>query len=298
MRMASFLLWRWEYYGWMKISSIILSGILLGVAGAHGQNTPAKTTDPAPVTSANAPHFAFDVVSVRESGEGNMSFIHNLPHTSSYTAERLTVQGLILGAYGIRQFFLLKGDLPSWATTNRYSITAKADPSVDEVLAKLSQDDAYVEKNYMLQSMLADRFKLKIHTEAREADVYELVRTKQAEKLMTPVEVSDPKTEITCYPSYRSSKGVEIEAKGCVLSKLVNSLQSDLQATVIDHTGMTGKYAFDLKWCPDALALRNDEEHYPSLMDALREQLGLELKRTKGPVTFWVVDHVEAPSAN
>src|SRR6185312_8072455 len=111
---------------------------------------------------------------------------------------------------------------------------------------KLSQDDAYVEKNYMLQSRLADRFKLKIHTEAREADVYELVRTKQAEKLMTPVEVSDPKTEITCYPTYRSSKGVEIEANGCVLSKLVHSLQSDLQATVIDLTGMTGKYAFDL----------------------------------------------------
>ena len=188
--------------------------------------------------------------------------------------------------------------MPSWAQTNRYSITAKSDPSTDEVLAKLGDDDFYVEKRHMLQGMLADRFKLKIHSETRESDVYELVRTKQAEKLMTPVEDPDPKTEMTCYPNKRSSQGVEIEAKGCSFAKIVNFLQSETQTSVIDHTGMTGKYAFDLKWCPDSLALKNDEEHYPRLVDAVREQLGLELKRTKGPVTFWVVDHVEAPSAN
>jgi uncharacterized protein (TIGR03435 family) len=58
-------------------------------------------------------------------------------------------------------------------------------------------------------------------------------------------------------------------------------------------------YAYHLMmWSGSSRTLQDGEERYPDLVDALREQLGLELKKTKGPVTYWVVDHVERPTPN
>ena len=282
----------------MKLLVMIWCGILVGASFAHGQNAPAKGAESAAAKPAYVPHLAFDVVSIHESGEGNMSYIDNVPHNSLFMGERLTAQGLILTAFGIKQYFLLTGDLPTWARDTHFSITAKSDASIDELLTKLGDDDVYAEKRHMLQGMLADRFKLKIHAETRESEVFELFRTKQAEKLMTPVPDSSTTTPATCSPSL-SHKGADIEAKGCSFANILNLFQREMATNVIDHTGMTGKYAFSLKWCPDAIALHcTDEDRYPYFVDAVREQLGLELKRTKGPVTFWVVDHIEPPSAN
>lgn len=43
---------------------------------------------------------------------------------------------------------------------------------------------------------------------------------------------------------------------------------------------------------------QHDDEPFPHLVDALREQLGLELKPTKSQVTIWVIDHMERPTVN
>jgi len=64
---------------------------------------------------------------------------------------------------------------------------------------------------------------------------------------------------------------------------------------VVDHTGLSGMYAYHLMWNWSTRPPQDDEERYPNIPDAVREQLGLELKETKGPVTFWVIDHIERP---
>ena len=85
-------------------------------------------------------------------------------------------------------------------------------------------------------------------------------------------------------------------------------MQPDLLGrTVIDETGLTGKYNFTLQWTPDMAAPSDDpgtatapplDLSGPSLFSALQEQLGLKLESTKGPSEFLVVDHVERPSEN
>jgi len=179
-----------------------------------------------------------------------------------------------------------------------YTINAKSDAATDEALERLSDSDALAEKRHMLQVLLAERFKLKIHPETRISTTYELVATPRAAKLMTPVQGDVGKTINSCTPSHFSKKGLEIESKGCPFSYFFSDLQQMMGTNVVDHTGMTGMYAYHLMHRPPTWPLHPDEEQYPDTVDAVREQLGLELKQTKGPVTFWVVDHVEKPTPN
>jgi uncharacterized protein (TIGR03435 family) len=73
---------------------------------------------------------------------------------------------------------------------------------------------------------------------------------------------------------------------------------------VIDKTGLTGYYDFTLNYMPEVPA-GFDKSNFPpemlarpSIFDALRDQLGLKLEAQKGPVTYYVIDHVEKPSPN
>jgi uncharacterized protein (TIGR03435 family) len=84
---------------------------------------------------------------------------------------------------------------------------------------------------------------------------------------------------------------------------LSQNLQSD-QRQVVDRTGLTGTFDFKLSFRPQlppdasADALSPELENLPSIFDAVRDQLGLELTPQKGPVETLVIDHVERPSEN
>jgi len=278
----------WKFVGW--------TAVLCSSSSLLCQPASVKPEDSAAAESTYVPHMTFDVASIRESGEGNFSFIDNVPKNSLFHGERLSAWGLILTAYDVKIGRLLE-NVPPWAMEIRLDVTAKSDPSTDEALAKLSKTDFYAEKHHMLQLLLADRFKLKIHSETRMSTTYELVTTKQTVKLMTPVTGDVGKTVSTCTTRY-SSKGQEVDSKGCPFSIFLSGLRQTLGTTVVDHTGMSGAYAYHLMWNSSTRPPQDDEERYPQLLDAVREQLGLELKETKGPVTFWVVDHIERPTPN
>jgi len=237
---------------------------------------------------------SFDVVSIHESHEGNYSYIDNPRHNSLYMAERVTVGGLILGAYGIKTMGML-GKVPDWVWDTRYSITAKSDPSTDAELAKLSDADALAEKHHMLQVMLAERFNLHIHGESKTSTSYELIATQRALTLM-------PRTQGMmgdCSPHF-SRKGIDLgSSKGCPLMALMSLVQSEFYSSaVVDQTGLIGNYAFHLMYKPKDQIEHTNEDEYPDIENALKEQLGLELRPTKGPVTFWAVDHIDRPTPN
>jgi len=88
------------------------------------------------------------------------------------------------------------------------------------------------------------------------------------------------------------------------MQDLVDMLAGQFDAIVVDQTGFGGKYDIALEWTPDTVAVGgNDREPAPdpsgpSLVTALSEQLGLELKPSKGPVDILVIDRVEKPSEN
>ena len=245
------------------------------------------------------PHLAFDVASIREyRSNGGMRYVDNMPHNSYFHAEGVGLVGLIIGAYDLHLANQLE-NLPHWANDTLYTINAKSDEATDEALAKLSDRDAQAEKDHMLQVLLAQRFHLQVHPETRTSDTYELITTSRTAKLMTPVQGDVAKTISTCSMRVFRDKGGEVDSKGCPFNIFFQQLEQQLGTDVLDRTGMTGMYAFHMTWWPAQLREpAPSEDRYPPLKDAVREQLGLELKPTKGPMTFWVVDHIEPPTPN
>jgi uncharacterized protein (TIGR03435 family) len=103
----------------------------------------------------------------------------------------------------------------------------------------------------------------------------------------------------------------QLTGQGITVASLANQLSQQLHRSVVDKTGLTGKYDFTLQWtddhadsmfkAPDGSSQRADpppDATGPSLFTALQEQLGLRLQSSKGPVETIVIDHVEMPSEN
>jgi uncharacterized protein (TIGR03435 family) len=269
---------------------IICTVTCLGQDVASSKSTNADSLKP------YTPHLAFDVVSIREGRGEEMSYINNVPETSIFTAGDVSIWGLIITAYDIKIGALLQG-LPKWTGDHKYDIQAKSDEATDRALSKLSEGDFMAEKRHMLQLMLAERFHLRIHPEARLGTIYELNATPKTAKLMTPFKGDELKFANDCFGRY-SQKGIEVESRGCPFSDFVHYLKQNLGTDVIDHTGMTGMYAFHVAYSTGLQTPPPDVEFFPEVRVALREQMGLELKQTKGPVTYLVVDHVEPPTPN
>ncbi len=276
--------------------TILCQMIFCGSSILPCQTVPSKPQTPATAEATHTQHLTFDVASIRESHGGGMRYIDNMPNNSFYQAIGVSPVGLILAAYNLHRFNLVEKE-PGWAMRLELDLMARSDPATDEALAKLSPQDSYTEKRYMLQALLAERFHLQIHPETRMSKTYELVATPQVAKLMTPFTGDGAKTVGTCTPHF-SRKGLEIATTGCPFSILLSQISQSLGTEVLDRTGLSGKFACHLMWSQPELPVQEGEERYPSLVEAVREQLGLELKETKGPITFWVVDHLERPTPN
>jgi uncharacterized protein (TIGR03435 family) len=280
----------------LSFKAVLWTAILCQSSVLFCQGTSVTPENSDAAGSTYTPHMSFDVAAIHESRSGHMSYYDFPPKTSYFHAERVSPFGLIAAAYDVDLMSLLK-NVPDWAMTTKYDVTAKSDPSAEEALAKLSDRDFQAEKEHMLRGLLADRFKLQIHSEIRQSTIYELVTTKRTASLMTPVHGDIARTVSTC-DAHPSPKGTAVESKGCPLSILLNTLHQALDGDVVDHTGLSGMYAYHLGWGPSPQIQHEGQEYYPKILDAIREQLGLEVKKTQGPVTFWVVDHIERPTPN
>jgi len=226
-----------------------------------------------------------------------MSSIYSVPQTSLFSAEALSILGLIVTAYDIKIAPRVEG-LPKWAgNDHKYDIQARSDEATDKALSKLSESNAMAEKRHMLQLMLAERFHLRVHLEKRLGTIYELSTTPKTVSFMTPFKGDELKFANDCF-GHPSQKGIEVESRGCLFYLFVHYLSQNLQTDVIDHTGMMGAYAFHVAYSTGFETPPPNVELFPEVRVAFREQMGLELKQTKGPVTYLVVDHVEPPTPN
>jgi uncharacterized protein (TIGR03435 family) len=174
----------------------------------------------------------------------------------------------------------------------------------------------------LIQSPLADRFKLVVHRETRELPVYDLAVAKSGLKLAAPKSGScaprhPNKPPSAPRPGERPVCGNigmrrgALNGVGITMPFLATVLSCIVGRVVTDKTGLTGAFDIDLSFAPDeAIADPNvggrlagqapppGDSAIPSIFTALQEQLGLILKSAKGPVDVLVVDHVEKPSAN
>ena len=194
---------------------------------------------------------------------------------------------------------------PSWQQSEYYSVSAKSDgPVRTEVLA-----------GPMLQTLLADRFQLKTHWEQREMPIYALSVTKGGLKVQrlpddacTPIDFThppppgkpgDPPPKLCGIMMVGpTGKGeMMVEVRGATMAQIAQRLSGRVDRTVVDKTGIEGRYNIHLEYTPDP-APPGTSDPGPTLFVALQEQAGLKLTPEKGPVQFLIIDHVEKPSAN
>jgi uncharacterized protein (TIGR03435 family) len=196
-----------------------------------------------------------------------------------------TVCSLIRMAYDVKDYQVLSMP-PQMAGKERsswYQVEARAAADVT-----LTIEQAQL----MLQTMLADRFKLKFHREPRQAPVYALVVAKGGHKLGT-----EDKACANMRLPFMLRPGTLTSCKpGLSMAQLVFSLNREVDRPVVDRTGLAGTYVFSLEWAPGEPLAGADGR--PSLFTAVQEQLGLRLETSTDAVDAIVVDYVEPPSPN
>jgi uncharacterized protein (TIGR03435 family) len=228
----------------------------------------------------------FEVASVRPSKPGEPGGgIKALPAGQGYTAQNVPVKLMIALMYKLPARQIQGG--PGWLNTDLYNVEARADHAYN-------LDDLHT----MFQNLLADEFGLKFHRETKEGAVYALTVDKSGLKMRINESPQDFNVPVVG-PNNGVAVGrrVGMEYLCWWLGTLV--LFRD-ERPVIDKSGLKGNYDFDLTFAPElGPGVPNDDfkDRLP-IFEALRQQLGLELKPQKGTVEVFVIDHVERPAAN
>jgi uncharacterized protein (TIGR03435 family) len=96
-----------------------------------------------------------------------------------------------------------------------------------------------------------------------------------------------------------------LPAGNATMGELVSVLQrAILDRPVVDKTGLSGRYDFDLEWAPDETQFGGEIPAAPSdapsppFFTAIQQQLGLKIDATRGPIAALVIDHADRPSEN
>jgi uncharacterized protein (TIGR03435 family) len=253
--------------------------------------------------SAGSAQPAFDVVSIKAV---DMKLVQVSPtswrgvRTSdcAYRADRVTCQlpltGLIEEAYQLKETELAG---PDWLSGQVFEFQATMPVDTKMDVARL-----------MLQQALADRFDLKLHREKRMIEVYALVPGKQGVKLQ-PADTDDPehlkrRTIDTPNGPVKAAMfygGGHFYAESMSLDLFMRNFSRwvDLGMPVVNMTGLTGEYKFDMHWTPTEDLNNRMRGKDPEFVGAVEQQLGLRLERRKVPYDVLVVDHCErVPTEN
>jgi uncharacterized protein (TIGR03435 family) len=235
---------------------------------------------------------AFDVASIRKNLDGGPTLAGI--RGDAYRATSISVQYLISFAYHdeIRDDQIVGG--PGWLQTDRFDISAKpAGVTLNET-------------RLMIRGLLADRFGLVMVKEQRAGDIY-LLKVARGDGRLGPDlrrvnddcvnESKDPKMLL------RPSSGARPSffTRCTTLDNVAGYLSQELRTTVVNETGITGRWdvvvahsGMQPRLGPDGLPL----DDRPMLLTAVQEQLGLKLERQRGMVDVWVIKSVHPPTEN
>jgi uncharacterized protein (TIGR03435 family) len=266
----------------------LLPAKLLLLAGSTAVALPLCAQGTAPATSPPA----YDVVAIKPHKSSDGSWSTNT-QANGYSATNINLKRLIQDAYNLQTEDMISG-LPGWANSASFDIQAKMDEDLMATLSKLPREEKAAQRRAMMQTLLADRFQLKIHHETRDLPIYSLALAKGGFKLK-PVGPNEPQAGSWTWGDGRFT------TQAVPISSFVSFLSSTLHRLVVDNTALSGNYDITLRWSPDEVAGAQQDptaSTAPSLFTALQEQLGLKLESTKGPVDTIVVDQLAQPSEN
>jgi uncharacterized protein (TIGR03435 family) len=275
-----------------------VSGFLLLMSCcAFGQaEAPIEEASQAPVARPE-----FEVVDVKPNTSGQPPGAGSVLPSGQFRAINIPLKEVIKFAYSVRDEAI--AGAPAWIDSERYDINGKAAPvgleetfwrttSVVQVMKfSYNWDDTF---RLMVQSFLADRFKLALHQEKRPMDVLALVAAGSGSKLQKAADSGRPECTRTVGAELRA----EAVCKNVSMADLARAMQifapGYANREVVDLTGIEGTYDPQLDW----VGIQNIDSGGLTMPGALEKQLGLKLEPRKLPVTVLVIDHVERPSEN
>jgi uncharacterized protein (TIGR03435 family) len=314
----------------LSASALALLAAASGTPCAHAQtaiavpaqaatpSTPAFNTAPPPAIPDTPSALSFEVASIKrsappEAGMMGTSFGRN----GRFVLPQQSLMSLISLAYGVRPYQLIGG--PPWLRSERFDINAKAEDGA-VLTGPIPSGDP---KNpaplqLMVQSLLRERFALRVHVESREMQIATLLVARKDGRLgerLTPAKVdclargrggaaAAPPTPGDC--NMRGGLGT-IMGRGMPIAMIANMLSGLLDRPVFDRTGLTGPFNYDVEYTPDRMptlapgatlppGFTMPSPDGPSLTTALQEQLGLKIEHARGPVDVLVIDAAEPPT--
>jgi uncharacterized protein (TIGR03435 family) len=197
--------------------------------------------------------------------------------TRNFPSNRLIMyhtylKSLIVDAYGVKYQNILGG--PAWLDSQHYDLSAKV--SGNTLLTKKQMSP-------MLRHLLEERLHLVVHTERRIVSGYALVIAKGGSKLKPTAGA----------PYGGGSSGFEYKFQNAPVGQIASGVEYELKQPVVDKTGLTGTYDFDLIFTRDDHPTDVPHPDYGNLFTALEKELGLKLQPQKIPVDYLIIDHIE-----
>jgi uncharacterized protein (TIGR03435 family) len=245
----------------------------------------------------------FEVASIRQNKSGADGASVRVQPGGRLNVTNNSLRNIVRNAYNVQNFQIVGG--PDWINTDRWDIVAKAE-----------EDAAAPQLIVMMRNLLADRFKLVLHTEMRETPVYALVLARSDGRFGPQLRRSTvdcaallasfkekketPPNTINGRPSCgtRTQAGTMMTT-ATTMADFVRNLAPMAGRPIVDRSGLTGAFDIDLTWAPDQQGAPGTTpaapDDRPSLVTAVQEQLGLKLESQRLPFETLVIDSVERP---
>jgi bla regulator protein BlaR1 len=310
--------------GFLAVSTPILYGLLNSTQSRAASGSPRR------IEAAEGKQ-AFETASVSQNTTGSETSNMNVPlgpgdiypsNGGVFSATNVPLISYIYFAYDLSgaQFQLLVPHSPNWVVRDRFDIHART-----------SGNPTKTQMRIMMQTLLADRFKLSVHYETQQLPLLALVvATPEKTGPQLNPHLNDPPCSNTG-PQFASASGSpstlpsglpvdcsdlvglpsasgrqRVGARNVSIALLANWLpqMGNLDRAVLDKTGLNGTFDFTFEWTPQHTGPAPTREHLPerpsepgsTFVEDLKEQLGLKLEPQNGPVEVLVIDHVEKPS--
>jgi len=286
------------------------------------------------LSAQSPPSPSFEVVSIKPNQSfPAFSLLGATQPGGRFTMTNVSVRDMIGLAYRLRDFQIVGG--PSWASSDRFDVLAKAAEELRPPPAPWATDASSSVVLLMLQSLLAERFHLAVHKEVKDGAVYALIISRSDGKLGPQLKPSTIDCEAFRAAARARSvpagpppppppppqpgqpvapcttgggRGGYLFGGSMPLLVLTQMLSRIVDRPVIDKTGLSGNFDFTLVFAADqASSMPNPPgvpappvaiADAPSLPTALQEQLGLRLKSERGSIEYLVIDRVERPTEN
>ena len=260
---------------------VVLGGCAVAAMGRLPQSRPAADAGRAPQSGPAT--LQFEVVSVKPTQPGSRGgpgpFVQTEP---GHLVARGPLIFFLEYAHGVNGTYIDGG--PDWLRSDRYDIDAR----------QANDAQAFATMPAMMQAVLVDRFRLRVHREVRESAVLFLTVAKGGPRLTRSAPADEAKT---------LGRPGELVATKITMPGLAGLLSRNVGRLVQDRTGIEGTYNITLRATnelqgPDPLGRTPVDPDAPSIGTALEEQLGLRLETGRGPVEFLIVDRAERPAAD